>query len=152
MFFYFISRKISSVQSLSHVQFFVIPWSAACQALLSITNSGAYSNSCPSTQGCHPTISFSFSVIPFSSSLQSFSASGSFPMSWFSTSGGQNTGVSASASFLPKNIQDSFLVGLTGWISLQSKGLSRVFSTTTFQKHQFFGDQLSLQLNSLIHT
>ena len=102
---------------------------------------GAYSNSYPSCRWCHPTISFS--VIPFSSCLQSFPASGSFPMSQFFTSGGQNIGVSASASVLPMNIQDWFPLGWTGWIPLQSKGLSRVFSNTTVQKHQFFGAQLS---------
>ena len=92
----------------------------------------ACSNSCPSSQWCHPTISSS--VVPFSSCLQSFPASGSFPMSQFFASGGQSTGVSASASVLPVNIQDWFPLGLTGWISLQSKGLSRVFSNTTVQK------------------
>ena len=101
----------------------------------------ACSNSWPSIRWCHPTISFS--VIPFSSCLQSFPASGSFPMSQFFTSGGQNIGVSASASVLPMNIQDWFPLGWTGWIPLQSKGLSRVFSNTTVQKHQFFGAQLS---------
>ena len=103
---------------------------------------GAYSNSCPKSQWCHPSISSS--VIPFSSHLQSFSASGSFPMSRFFSSGGQSVGVSASATVLPMNIQDWFPLGLTGWISLQSKGLSRVFSDTTVQKHQFFSTQLSL--------
>ena len=102
----------------------------------------AYSNSCPSCWGCHPTISSS--VIPFSSLLQSFPASGSFPMSQFFPSGSQSTAVSASASVLPMNIQDWFPLGWTGWISLQSKGLSRVFSSTTVQKHQFFSAQLSL--------
>ena len=102
----------------------------------------AYSNSCPSSWWCHPTISSS--VVPFSSSLQSFPASGSFPMSQFFASGSQSTGVSASASVLPMNIQDWFPLGFTGWISLQSKGVSRVFSNTTVQKHQFFGAQLSL--------
>ena len=97
----------------------------------------AYSNSCPSSQWCHPTISSS--VIPFSSHLQSFPASGSFQMSQFFASGGQSIGVSASTSVLPMNIQDWFLLVLTGWIFLQSKGLSRVFSNTTVQKHQFFG-------------
>ena len=100
-----------------------------------------YSNSCPSHRWCHPTISPS--VIPFSH-LQSFPASGSFPVSQFFTSDGQSIGVSASASVLPMNIQDWFPLGWTGWISLQSKGLSRVFSNTTLQKHQFFGAQLSL--------
>ena len=103
---------------------------------------GACSNSCPSCQRCHPTISPS--VIPFSSCLQSFPASGSFLMCQFFASGGQSIGVSASASVLPMNIQDWFPLGWTGWISLQSKGLSRVFSNTTIQKHQFFGAQLSL--------
>ena len=92
---------------------------------------GAYSNSCPSHQWCHPTISSC--VIPFSSHLQSFPASGSFPMSQFFTSGGQSIGVSASASVLPMNIHDWFPLGWTGWISLQSKGLSRVFSNTEFK-------------------
>ena len=91
------------------------------------------SNSCPTCQWCHPTISFT--VIPFSSCLQSFPASGSFPMSQFFTSGGQSIGVSASASVLPMNTQDWFPLGWTGWISLLSKGLLRVFSNTTVQKH-----------------
>ena len=111
---------------------------------------GAYSNSCPSCQWCHPTISSS--VIPFSSHLQSFPASGSFPVSQFFPSGVQSIGVSASASIFPISIQDWFPLGLTGWISLQSKGLSRVFSNTTVQKHQFFSAQLSSQSNSHIHT
>ena len=103
---------------------------------------GVYSNSCPLSWWCHPAISSS--VIPFSSCLQSFPASRSFQMSQFFASGGQSIGVSASASVLPINIQDWFPLGLTGWFSLQSKGLSRVFSNTTVQKHQFFGSQLSL--------
>ena len=102
---------------------------------------GVYSNSCPLSQWCHPTISSS--VIP-SSCLQSFPASGSFQMSHFFASGGQSIGVSASAWVLPMNIQDWFNLGWTGWISLKSKGLSRVFSNTTVQKHQFFSTQLSL--------
>ena len=101
----------------------------------------AYSNSRPLHRWCHPTISSS--GIPFSC-LQSFPASGSFQMSQFFTSGGQNIRVSASASVLPMNIQDWFPLGLTGFISLQSKGISRVFSNTTVQKHQFFCAQLSL--------
>ena len=109
-----------------------------------------YSNSCPLSRWCHPTISSS--VIPFSSCLQSFPASRSFPLSQLFTSGGQSIGVSASASVLLMNIQDWFLLRWTGWISLQSKGLSRVFSNTTVQKHQFFGAQLSSQSNSHIHT
>ena len=102
----------------------------------------AYSNSYPFSQWCHPTISSS--VVPFSSCLQSFPASGSFQMSQFFTSGGQSIGVSASVWVLPVNIQDWFPLGLTGWICLLSKGLSRVFSNTTVQKHQFFSIQLSL--------
>ena len=97
---------------------------------------GAYSNSCLSCQWYHPTISYS--VVLFSSCVQSFPASESFPMSQFFASGSQSIGVSASASVLPKNIQDWFPLGWTGWISLQSKGLSKVFSNTTAQKHQFF--------------
>ena len=106
------------------------------------TTPGACSNLCPLSQWCHPTISSS--VVPFSSCLQSFSASRSFPMSQFFASGGQSIGVSASASVLPMNIQDWFPLGLTSLISSQSKGLSRVFSNTTIQKHQFSGAQLSL--------
>ena len=102
----------------------------------------ACSNSCPSSQWCHPTISSS--VIPFSSSLKSSPASGSFQMSQLFTSGGQSIGDSASESVLPINIQDWFPLGLTGWISLQSKGLSRVSSNTTVQKHQYVSTQLSL--------
>ena len=101
-----------------------------------------YSNSCPSSRWRHPTISSS--VIPFSSHLQSFSSSGSFPRSQFFTSGSQSIGVSASASVLPMNIQDWFPLILTGLMLLQSKGFSRVFSNTTVQKHQFFGAQFSL--------
>ena len=103
---------------------------------------GACSNSCPLSRWCHPTISSS--VVPFTSCLQSFLASGSFPVSQFFTSGGQSIGVSASASVLPMNIQDWFPLGWTDLISLQSKGLSRVFSNTKVQRHQFFGAQLSL--------
>ena len=109
----------------------------------------ACSISCTSSQWCHPTISSS--LIPFFSCLQSFPASGSFPMSQLFTWGGPSIGVSASASVLPMNIQNCFPLGWTGWISLQSKGLSRVFSSTTVQKHQFFSAQLSLLSNSHIH-
>ena len=105
-----------------------------------------HSNSRPSSQWCHPAISSS--VVPFSSCPQSLPASGSFPMSQLFTWGGQNTGVSVLASLLPKNTQDWSPSEWTGWISLQSKGLSRVFSNTTVQKHQFFGIQLSSQSNS----
>ena len=141
------SRKQSwvtfrSVRSLSRVQLFTILWTATLQASLSITNSRACSNSCPSSWSCYPTISSS--VIP-SSCFQSFPASGSFQR----VSG---IGVSASASVLPMNIQDCFPLGLTGLISLQSNRLSRVFSNTTVQKHQLFSTQLSLWSNSHIHT
>ena len=107
------------------------------------------SDSCPLSRWCHPTISSS--VVPFSSCPQSFPASGSFPMSQFFTSGGQSIGVSASASVLPMRTQDWSPLRLTDWI-LQSKGLSRVFSNTTVQKHQFFGAQPSSQSNSHINT
>ena len=112
----------------------------------------AYSNSCPSSWWCHPAISSS--VIPFSSCLQSLPASGSFPMSQLFAWGGQSIGVSTSAelpispSVLPMNTQDWYPLGWTGWMSLQSKGLPRVFSNTTVQKHQFFSAQLSSQSNS----
>ena len=102
---------------------------------------GVFPNSGPSSRWCHPTISSS--VIPFSSCLQSFPASGSFPMSQFFTSGGQSIGVSTSTSVLPMNTQDWSPLGWTGWISLQSKGLSRVFSNTTVEQNQFFSAQLS---------
>ena len=101
--------------------------------------SGAYSNSCPLIRWCHTNISSS--VIPFSYRLQSFPASGSFPVSQFFASGGQSIGVSASTSILPMNIQDWYPLGWTGWISLQSMGLSTAFSNTTVQKYQFFGTQ-----------
>ena len=110
---------------------------------------GAYSNSCPSSQSCHPNISSS--VVPFSCS-QSFPESGSIPMSQFFSSGGQSIWVSSSASVLLMNIHDWFPLGWTGWISLQSKGLSRVFSNNTVQRHQFSSAQLSSQSNSHIHT
>ena len=111
---------------------------------------GTYSNSHPSSWWCHPNILSS--VVPFSSCLQSFPASECFPRSQFFPSGDLSIGVSASASVLPMNIQDWFPLGWTGWISLQSKGLSRVFSNITLQKHQFFGAQLSLWSNSQVHT
>ena len=107
-------------------------------------------NPCPSSQWYYPTISFS--VIPFSSCLQSFPASGSFQITQLFTLGDQRIGVSASTSVLPMNTQDWSPLGWTGWISLQSKGLSRVFPNTTVQKHQFFSAQLSSQSNSHIHT
>ena len=103
---------------------------------------GVHPNSCPLSRWCHPTISSC--VVPFSSCLQSFPASESFPMSHFFASSGQSIGISASTSVLPMNTQDWCPLGWTGWISVQSKGLSRVFSNTTVQKHQFFGTQVSL--------
>ena len=109
-----------------------------------------YPNSCPSSQWCHPT--FLSSVISFPSCLQSFQASGSFAMSQFFPSISQSTGASASASVLAMDSQDRFTLGLTGWISLQSKGLSRVFSNTTVQKHQFLALSLLYKSNSHIHT
>ena len=112
--------------------------------------SRVYPSPCPLSWCCHPTISSS--VIPFSSCLQFFPTSGSFQMNQLFASGGQSIGVSASTSVLPKNTQDWSPLGWTGWISLPSKGLSRVFSNTTVQKHQFFGTQLSSQSNSHIHT
>ena len=111
---------------------------------------GVYSNSCPSRRWCHPAISSS--VVPFSPCPQSLWASESFLVSQLFAWGGQSTGVSALASLLPKNTQGWSPLEWTGWIYLQSKGLSRVFSNTTVQKHQFFGTQLSSQSNSHIHT
>ena len=108
-----------------------------------------YSNSCPLSRWCHPTTSSS--AVPFSSCPQSFPASGSLQMSQLFASGGQSIGVSTSASVLPMNTQDWSPLGWTGWISLQSRGLSRVFSNTV-QKHQFFSSQVSSQSNSHIHT
>ena len=142
--------EFSSVQSLSRVQLFLTPWTAACQASQSFTISQSLPNSCPLSQWCHPVISSS--GIPFSTYLQSFPASGSFPMSWLFTSGGQSIETSVSASVLPMNIQGWFPLGLTDLVSFLFKELSRVFSNTTVQKHQFFGAQLSLESNSHIHT
>ena len=143
--------KIYSVQfSRSVVSNPATPWIPAHRASLSITNSQSSLRLCPSSQWCHPALSSS--VVSFSSCLQSLPASESFPMSQLFTWGGQSTGVSASASFLPKKSQGWSPSEWTGWISLQSKGLSRVFSNTTVQKHQFFSTQPSSQSNSLIHT
>ena len=111
---------------------------------------GVHPNPCPLSQWCHPTISSS--AVPFSSCPQSFPASGSFAVSQLFTSGSQSIGVSASTSGLPMNTQDWSPLGWTGWISLLSKGLSRVFSNTTVQKHQFFGAQLSSQSDSHIQS
>ena len=109
----------------------------------------ACSNSCPLSRWCHPTISSS--VVPFSSCFQSIPASGSFPMSQFFTWGGQSIGVSTSTSVLPMSIQYWFPLGCTGWISLQSKVLSRVFSNTTAQKHQFFSNDFGAPKNKVCH-
>ena len=142
--------RIKLPQSLSRVWLFATPWLQHSRLPCPSPSTGAYSNSCPLSQWCHPTISSS--VSPFSSCLQSFPASGSFLMSQLFTSGGQSIGASASTSVLPKNIQDWFPLGFTGLISLLSKGLSRVFSNTTVQKNLFFGAQLFLWSNSHIHT
>jgi len=141
---------ISSVQSVSHVRLFATPWIAARQASLSITNF-------QSSPGLifMESVMLSSHLILYRSLLfmpQSLPASESFPMSQLFAWGGQTIGVSASASVLPMNTQDWSPLGWTGWISLQFKGLSRVFSNTTVQKHQFFGAQLSSQSNSHIHT
>ena len=137
------------VQSLSCVWLFTTSWFAALQASLSFTVSRACSDSYPLSRWCHPTSSCS--VVPFSSCLQSFPASGFFLMNWLFTSGGQSIGASAPAAVLPMNIQDWFPLGLTGLISLQTKGLSRVFSNTTVWRHHFFGTQPSWS-NSHIYT
>ena len=140
--FWAFSRLIYSLQLLSHVWLFATPWTAGHQASLSVTNSWSSLKPCPLSWWCHPTISSS--VGPFSSCLPSLPSSGPFLLSPLFTSVGQIIGASASASVLPMSIQDWFPLGWTGWISLQFKGLSRVFSYTTVQKHQFFGAQLSL--------
>ena len=132
----------SSFQLLSRVRLFATPWTTACQASLSITNSRSKPKPMSLVSVMHPTSSSS--VVPFSSCPQSFPASGSFQMSQLFSSGGQSVGVSASTSVLPMNTQDWSSLGWTDWISLQSKGLSRVFSNTTDQKHQFFSTQFSL--------
>ena len=134
--------QLSSVQSLSHVWLFATPWTVSRQDSLSINNSWSLLKlmSIELVMLSNHLIS----VVLFSSCLQSFLASGSLPMSQFFAPGGQSIGASGSASVFPMNIQDWFPLGWTGWISLQSKGLSRVFSNTTVQKHQFFGTQLSL--------
>jgi len=134
--------QFSSVQLLSRVRFFATPWTEHARLSYPSSTPGACSNSCPSSQWCQPTISSS--VVPLSSHLQSFLASESFLMSQFFVSGGQSIEVSASTSVLPMNIQDWSPLGWTGWIFLQSKTLSRVFSNITVQKHQFFSAQLSL--------
>ena len=132
----------SSVQSLSHVRLFATPRIASRQASLSITSSQSSLRFTFIQSVMHPAISSS--VVPFSSCPQSLTASESFPMNQHFAWGCQSIGVSTLASVLPMNIKDWFPLGWTGWISLQSKGLSRLFSNTTVQKHQFFGTQLSL--------
>ena len=141
---------ISSVQSLSNVQLFATPWTAARQASLPITNSWSLLK----LMSIELVIPSNSSILchPFSSCLQSFPVSGSYHMSQFFTSGGQSIGAPTSASVLPMTTQDWSPLRWTGWISLQSKGLSRVFSNTTVRKHQLFGAQLSSQSNSHIHT
>ena len=148
--------QLSSFQLFSHVRLFATPWTAVHTRLRCPSPTpGVYSNSCPSSRWCHPAISSS--VAPFSSCPPSLPASGSFPMSQLFASGGQSIGVSALASVLPMNTQGGSPLGRTGWISLQSKKLSGVFSNTTVQKHQFFSSQLSLYhdtvgwLNELIY-
>ena len=137
----------SSVQSLSCVWLFATPWTQHARSPCPSPAPRVHSNPCPLSWWCYPTLSSS--VVPFSSCPQSFPESGSFQVSQFFTWGGQSTGVSASASVLAMNWSP---LGWTGWISLQSKGLSRVFSNTTVEKHQFFSAQLSSQSNSHIHT
>ena len=144
------SEQFSSVQSLSRAWLFATPWISARHTSLSITNSRVHSHSPPSSQWCHPAISSS--VVPFSSCPQSLPASESFPMSQLFTCSGQSTGVSALASFLSKKSQGWSPSEWTAWISLQSKGLSRVFSNSTVQTHWFFGAQSSPQSNSHLHT
>ena len=149
--FYFYAESVSTVSSIAQ----------SCLTLRSHESQharspcpsqthGVYSNSCPSSWWFHPAISSS--VIPFSTCPQSLPASGSFPVSQLFIWGGQSVGASASASVLPMNTQDWSPLGWTGWISLQSKGLSRVFSNTTVKKHQFFSAQLSSQSKSHIRT
>ena len=145
-----ITNPFSSDQSLSRVWLFATPWSQHARPPCPSPTPGFHSDSRPSSQWCHPAISSS--VVPFSSCPQSLPASESFPMSQLFTWGGQSTRVSALASFFPKNTQGWSPSEWTAWISLQSKGLSRVFSNTTVQKHQFFGAQPSSLSNSHIHT
>ena len=145
-----VAEDYSVVQLLSRVWLFVTPWTAACQASVSSLSPRVSSNSCPLSRCCHPSISSS--VTPFSSCLQHFPASGSFPVSRLFASDGQSIGTLASASVPPMNIQGWFPLRWTGLVSLQFKGLSRVFSNTTVQKQQFFGTQPSLWSNSHIHT
>ena len=141
--------QFSSVQSLSHVWLLRPHESQHTRPPCPSPTPGVHSDSRPSSQWCHPTISSS--VIPFSSCFQSLPASGSFLINQLFAWGGQSTGVSTLASFLPKKTQDRSPLEWTGWISLQSKGLSRVFATTVW-KEQFFGAQPSFWFNSHMHT
>ena len=145
------SYCLNSVQLLSRVQLFATPWTAAHPgfSVLQHLPELAHTHVHWVNDAIQPSLS---SVIPFSSCLQSFPAPGPFLMSQLFALGSQSMGASVSTSVLPMNIQDWFPLGWTGWISLQSKGLSRVFSNTTVQKHQFFGTQPSLWSNSHIHT
>ena len=166
---YFLCMEFSSSKYLVAGTYLMVQWFSSVQSSRSVVSDslrphepqyarppcpsptlGVHSDSRPSSQWCHPAISSS--VVPFSSCPKSLPASESFPVSQLFTWGGQSIGVSASASVLPMNIQDWFPLWWTGWISLQCKGLSRVFSNTTLQKHQFFGTQLSSQSNSHIPT
>ena len=142
--YHYVFYKFSSVQSLSRIRLFMTPWIAALQASLSITN--------PNVHWVGDAIQPSHPLSSPSPPAPNLSQHQSFPISQLFTWGGQGTGVSPIVSVLPKNIQDWSPLEWTGWISLQSKGLSRVFSNTTLQKHQFFGAQLSSQSNSCIHT
>ena len=148
----FVVGWINSVQFSCSVGvwLFVTPWVTACQASLSITDSAVQPNPSPLSRWCHPTISSS--VVPFSSCPQSLPASESFQMSQLFAWGGQSIGASALASVLPMTTQDWSPSEWTGWISLQSKGLSRIFSSTTVQKHQFLSIKLSSQSNIHNHT
>ena len=150
LFGYISCLQFSSVRSLSSVWLFGTPWIVEYQASPSITNSRSSHKHMP-IESVMPS-SHLILVVPFSSCPQSLPASGSFPTSQLFAWGGQSIGVSASASVLPMNTQDWSPLGWTGWISLQSKGLSRVFSNTTVQTHQFFGTQPSSQSKSHIHT
>ena len=140
--------QFSSIQLLSHVRLFATPWITVARPPCPSSTPGVHSDSRPSSQWCRPAISSS--VVPFTSGPQSLPASGSFPMSWLLASVGWSIG--ASAFVLPMNVQGWFSLGLTGWISLQSKELSGVFSNTTVWKHQLFGAQSFLWSNSHIHT
>ena len=147
-FLFSVSFTIVFVQLWSHIWLFVMPWTAACQAALSSSISWSLLKFMP----VESVMQSNHLILIFSFYLQSFPASGSFPMSWLFVSGGQRIGASASTSVLPMNSQSQFPLGLTGMIFLQSKGLSRVFSNTTVEQHQFFGSQHYSWSNSHIHT